>query len=374
MRIAVIGGKLQGLEALYLAKKAGFTTVLIDKNPDAIAAGLCDNFVHFRFSLAQPIPLEYPTVDIILPAIEDIEVLECLKIWSDTAGIPLAFGQEAYSISQSKLRSDQLFHQLHLPAPRYWPDCEFPVVVKPDGESGSRGVEVFHDSDSLKRYLAANGDKHTLVIQEYLSGPSFSIEVIGTPGHYRSLQVTELHMDEAHDCKRVTAPANLSRRQKENFAEMALTLAQATELQGIMDLEVILHDTTLYLLEIDARLPSQTPMAVFWSTGINMVELLAVEFSGQESPRYAPLAERHVSIEHILVHGGSLAVLGEHIMSTDGAPSVQHNFFGATEALTTYSPGKSTWVATLIFVGDSVREIEVSRNRCHTAILNRQSS
>lgn len=374
MRIAVIGGRLQGVEALYLARKAGFTTVLIDKDPEAVAVHLCDSFVPFRFSRAQPAPAVYPAPDLILPAIEDMEVLQCLKIWSDTAGIPLAFGFEAYDISRSKLHSDRLFQQLHLPAPRYWPACQFPVVVKPDGASGSRGVEVFNDADALESYLAAKGEKRNLVIQEYISGPSFSLEVVGTPGHYRSLQITELHMDEIHDCKRVTAPAGLSPQLQKDFAEMARGLARATGLRGIMDLEVILHDNKLKLLEIDARLPSQTPMAVFWSTGINMVELLAAAFTERELPGQAPSPERHVSIEHILVRGSSLAVCGEHIMGGDGPVTLQRNFFGATEALTTYSPGRSTWVATLIFIGDSAKEIEELRNSCHTAIVNLQAS
>ncbi len=45
MLIAIIGGKLQGLEALYLARKAGYKTLLIDKNPDATATRLCNQFL-----------------------------------------------------------------------------------------------------------------------------------------------------------------------------------------------------------------------------------------------------------------------------------------------------------------------------------------
>ena len=32
MKIAIIGGKLQGTEAVYLAKKAGFEIILIDRD------------------------------------------------------------------------------------------------------------------------------------------------------------------------------------------------------------------------------------------------------------------------------------------------------------------------------------------------------
>ena len=50
MRVAVVGGKLQGVEVVYLAKKAGWQTLLIDKNPDVPATGLCDQFLQFEFT------------------------------------------------------------------------------------------------------------------------------------------------------------------------------------------------------------------------------------------------------------------------------------------------------------------------------------
>ncbi len=40
MRLAIVGGKLQGTEAAYLAGEAGYEVVLIDRRPDRPAAGL----------------------------------------------------------------------------------------------------------------------------------------------------------------------------------------------------------------------------------------------------------------------------------------------------------------------------------------------
>ena len=44
-RVLVLGGKLQGLEAAYLMKKAGWHVTVMDKNPAAAAAGLADRFL-----------------------------------------------------------------------------------------------------------------------------------------------------------------------------------------------------------------------------------------------------------------------------------------------------------------------------------------
>ena len=40
MRLAVVGGKLQGTEAAYLAGEAGYEVVLIDRRAERPAAGL----------------------------------------------------------------------------------------------------------------------------------------------------------------------------------------------------------------------------------------------------------------------------------------------------------------------------------------------
>ncbi len=136
-----------------------------------------------------------------------------------------------------------------------------------------------------------------MIIQEFLEGPSYSIEVIGRPGKYQTFQVTDLGMDEAYDCKNVTAPMQLPGHQVTRFEEMAIAVAEEIELHGIMDLEAILHQNELKLLEIDARLPSQIPMTVYWSTGINMVEVLAnliIHNSLNPSPKY----EQPVLAEH----------------------------------------------------------------------------
>ena len=373
MLIAVIGGKLQGVEAVYLAQKAGFKTLVIDKNCNAPATGLCDRFLEYEFSLEHPVPQDCPRVDIILPAIEDTGVLTAVKTWARIKNIPLAFDPDAYRLSSSKLKSDALFRKMNLPAPRYWPDCGFPVVVKPDQASGSQGVEVFNDSKEFLSRFPNKQKQGNRVIQEYLEGPSYSIEVVGRPGNYQTLQVTDLDMDKSYDCKRVTAPTKLPSHQIRRFEAMALAIAEDIHLRGIMDVEVVLNNNELKLFEIDARFPSQTPMTVFWSTGINMVQMLGHLCLNKNIPDSGQNRERFVIVEHIRVSGTNLDVLGEHIMAIDGPLTLQFNFFGAKEAITSYLPGKTQWVATLIFSGNTHEAVTAKRQNCHEQILENAS-
>lgn len=171
------------------------------------------------------------------------------------------------------------------------------------------------------------------------------------------LQTTEIEMDSRYDCKRVLAPAKLSQAADKQFRETAMTIAETLNLTGIMDVEVMLHDGTLKVLEVDARLPSQTPTVVNKSTGINMLTLLYGVFARCVIPVIPDIGhERGVVYEHIKVSQGVLEVSGEHIMANAGPLRYYEKFFGADEVLTNFLPGHSSWVATLIITGDTREE------------------
>jgi pyrrolysine biosynthesis protein PylC len=212
-----------------------------------------------------------------------------------------------------------------------------------------------------------------MVIQQYLEGPSYSIEVVGRPGNYQALQVTDLSMDKIYDCKRVTAPTLLPVHETGRFKEMALAIADGIHLTGIMDVEVILNNNELKLLEIDARLPSQTPITVYGSTGINLVEMLGNLFLNKISTAPEQKQERFVIVEHIRVSGSDLEVMGEHIMAHDGPLTLQPHFLGADEAITSFAPGKKQWVATLIFIGKTHEDVTARRQNCYEQIVEEQS-
>jgi pyrrolysine biosynthesis protein PylC len=123
-----------------------------------------------------------------------------------------------------------------------------------------------------------------------------------------------------------------------------------------MDLEVVHHEGHLKILEIDARLPSQTPAVVERSTGINMLELLGDVFLRFRLPGVSmPKAQRGVVYEHIRVSNDRLEVSGEHIMAEAGPLHVEEGFFGGDLALTDFFSPARPWVATLI-VSDATRE------------------
>ncbi|MCG6881636.1 MAG: 3-methylornithine--L-lysine ligase PylC [Deltaproteobacteria bacterium] len=368
MLAAVVGGNLQGIEAVYLSQKAGVDVRLIDKNRSAPASGLCDQFIQFEVTSENHPGSIFEGVDLVIPALENMDALMALEHWTSVLEIPFAFDPAAYGISSSKSKSNRLFEEQHVPIPRPWPYCGFPVLAKPDTGSGSHGVKVFHEHTALEVYKKTALE--SIVLQEFVQGPFYSIEVLGAPGQYASLQVTDLHMDQHHDCKRVLAPTDLPDSLVSEFKRTACTLAHALALNGLMDVEAILHENELKVLEIDARLPSQTPTAVYWSTGLNMIQLLGDLFlNGIYNTPTESINKNGVIYEHICVRPHILEVAGERVMSGATSLGIHTDFFGADEAISNYKPDREQWVATLIFRDSDRKSVQKKRDHTITDIM-----
>lgn len=372
MLAAIIGGRLQGVEAACLARQAGWRTLLVDRDRGVPAERLADRFLQLDAAGGGALDDALGDVDLVVPALENQPVLDGLVEWGRRRGVPVAFDPSAYAVSHSKLTSNRLLAALGIPLPDPWPGCGFPVVAKPDCASGSRGVKLLKRVDDLAAAFPGGVPAAGWVLQQHLDGPIYSLEVIGRPGCHVPLQVTELFMDAAHDCKAVAAPSGLTAAQVREIEALGLAVARALRLNGLMDIEMIRHGGGFKVLEIDARIPSQTPLTVHASTGCNMIAMLGDLFLAPHSVVRRPtLPARGAILEHIRVTPDAIYREGEHVMGGCGPLIRVPGFFGADDALTSFQPGAAQWAATLIVRARSRRRAEQRRD-CVLAAIQRE--
>ena len=367
-----MGGRLQGTEAAYLGLKAGYDVVLVDRRNGVPASGLAtENHVFDICRDEERTRRLLMGSDAVLPACEDLDTLVWLSRKAVAWGVPLLFDLPAYSVSSSKIRSNRLFDQLGVDRPAPWPGCAFPLIIKPSGASGSEGVGLVHDEGELsaaRAELERRGCE--AVIEEFAPGPSLSLEVIAWRGLVQPLLCTELEFDRAFDCKRVLAPIGGpdADRLLARFDEIADRLALGVGLDGLMDIEVMVHDGVPKVLEIDARLPSQTPTVVLHSSGLNLVSLLAQTVLRDAIPEVDRTPYQGCCYQHVRVARGAAEVLGEHMMGAARPLRLIPGLFGADEVITDMPErcgDSDAWVATVITVAPSVSE---ARNKAHRAL------
>jgi len=353
MRLCVVGGRLQGTEAAYLAREAGYEVVLVDRMPGVPASGLADEFHLFDVTADEARTRRLlSSCDAVLPACEDLGTLQWLDEHLADWGVPFVFHLPSYAVSSSKLRSDRLFAEIDVPRPLPWPDCGYPVVVKPSGSSGSEGITVAGcaaDLRSARMALEAAG--HEVAVQQFVEGPSLSLEVIALGGDIEVLVPTTLEFDAGYDCMRVVALAEADPRTIAALEDAGRRIAERMGLQGLMDVEVMVQGLVPKVIEIDARLPSQTPTAVYHACDLNIVSLMVEACIGGRLPTVDRAPRRAAAYQHVRVSAGGLEVVGEHALATAGPLRLVEGFYGAHVALTDGPARGEDWVATIVTRG-----------------------
>lgn len=181
----------------------------------------------------------------------------------------------------------------------------YPCVIKPSGRMFSSGVVRVEDEAELRAALAAYGPDETILVEELVTGPEFSVEALVHRGELLWSGVTAKITNE--DSSRYfteighTSPARLPL-----FESDALIAANAAILKalrfdsGITHAEFRLRDGQPVLMEVAARLPGDA-ITMMWhlATG-RPLEPAIVDLALGVKPEYPVPTRRAVQrfVEH----------------------------------------------------------------------------
>ena len=345
--ICLIGGKLQGFEVTYLAHKAGMKVVLVDKNSKALIRNVVDENECFDITKEPNRLIEISReVSAIIPTNENLETILFLKEIVSELECPVLFDFDAYNISMDKNRSKEYFKSINVPTPFDKPPHP-PYFVKPPCMSSSIGARIVETDEEM----AQVGPE--MLIEEYVTGPVISLEVVGNGHEYAVGQQTQVHIDDVYDCHKVT-PMDTD----EEFRDISYKLASNLKLKGIMDVEAIASPSGIRVIEIDARFPSQTPTVVYHSSGINLLTWLMDAFC-KEVPEENPQTLQNCIYEHLMIDGDQLVQTGEHLFSE--GEDYFHLF--EDEGIEIFKSTGNYTIYTLICTAKSIDQIEEKRNK-----------
>ncbi|MDQ0416652.1 argininosuccinate lyase [Croceifilum oryzae] len=152
----------------------------------------------------------------------------------------------------------------------------YPFVVKPLKGSGSQGVRFIRDADQLALY-ANETDQNEFIIQEYMDGEEFSVEVLSLNGDHHVMGITKKHLGEepyfveiGHDF-----PASLNGDESERICCIVReALDEVGYMTGASHVEIRMKQQTVKIIEINPRLAGgMIPVLMNKCTNINMIQL-----------------------------------------------------------------------------------------------------
>lgn len=161
-------------------------------------------------------------------------------------------------------------------------EFSFPIITKPTDNSGSRGVMLVNNENELREalnYSSIYGRSGCVIVEEYMVGPEFSVEILVIDKKPYVLQVTDKITTEAPHFVEIghSQPSKYPNTSIELIKDLAGRAALAVGIEnGPAHAEIILTENGPKMVEIGARMGGGciTTHLVPLSTGINMTELV----------------------------------------------------------------------------------------------------
>lgn len=377
MKIAIIGGKIKGVEVAVLARLAGINTVLIDKDNLTPASGLCDESLTFDVIKKESALLSVlKNVDMVVPALTEREALNAIEELCREINIQVAFDFITFDITNNKIQMDVLLKEEKYPHLKYYPDAKPPFVLKPAEGSRRKSIKKVNTVEEVEFLMSRKDFPESWIAQEFVPGPIYSIEVIGKEGDYKAYEVTKLDLDSDLDCNMSSCPSHLDQKNKDDFTKYALALANKVQLTGIMHAEAVLDNDSIKIVEINSIFPTHSPITIFYSTGVNiLVELLDVYLDDKNKGTLSqtvnkPFDEiKHVVRKNFQFANKTPTFSGEYEMDDAGPLKLRMDFFDAYYAITDYIDDDHEWQAAFINISDSEDELLKKRINAREVLL-----
>ncbi len=238
----------------------------------------------------------------------------------------------------------------------------YPVMVRPSYVLGGRGMEVVHDDEMMKIYMAAavgvTPDRPILIDRFLNHATECEADAISdgehcfVPAVMEHIELAGIH---SGDSACILPSKNLTPGQIETIKDYTRKIAVEMNVCGLMNMQYAIEGDTVYVLEANPRASRTVPL-VSKVCDINMVKIATDIITSKLTGRPSPVPELH---DRVINHYGVKEavfpfnmfpevdpVLGPEMRSTGEvlgiSPSFGEAYYKAQEATQTRLPSEGT--------------------------------
>lgn len=165
-------------------------------------------------------------------------------------------------------------------------NMNFPVVIKDTLGLSSFGMDVCKTFQEAKHVLLSKKNNGDRVIEEFISGLSFGLEIYGHNGNYlfSPLFINSLNQFGLTSPKQNVklGPVTNEKFHIKSLHEMLYSLSKKLNFSGIAQIDLVFSGGKWYIIEINSRLSGMT-QTVASSLGISLYELVFYATVGFDS-------------------------------------------------------------------------------------------
>jgi carbamoyl-phosphate synthase large subunit len=346
------------VHAAWALKAAGRSPVVINNNPETVSTDfdISDTLVFeppgaeeveatYRATNARGVMLAFGGQTAINLAAE-LSRRGVPIIGSDRQSLDMAENREQFEAALARLnvarpqgKAARSFRQARAIAR----ELGFPVLVRPSFVLGGRAMEIVHNEAQLAAYAESAPPilpDAPLLVDKYLRGLELEVDAafdgddILIPGVFEHIERAGIHSGDSISVYPVQSiDANTERR----IAEVTRAIAAELRIRGLINLQFVLHDSTLYIIEANPR-ASRTVPIIQKATGVNLVaaatriglgeKLRDMEYGTGLLP-HVPYVVVKVPVFSFSKMRGVETMLGPEMKSTGEVLGIDESFGGA---------------------------------------------
>ena len=340
-KVLIIGASILQLPAIRKAKELGYYVGVADYNPKAIGIPEADEYYNVStidIDGVVKVAQEFRP-DGIMTLATDMPMRAVARA-CEVCGLPgISFDTAIKATDKGEMI--KAFEAAGVEHPWYFivpsaadlgtiiDSITYPCIMKPTDNAGSRGVVLCHSREELENeyeYSHHESRGGAVIVEEYLQGPEFSIEVMVVDGEPHVLQITDkLTTGAPHFVE--MGHSQPTRQCEENRAKIRDLACRAVKAVGIhvgpAHVEMILTKDGPKMVELGARMGGDciTTHLVPLSTGIDMVGC-TIKLACGEKIDIEPKFNKGSAIRYFDAHNGTIKAI-EGIDEAKRIPGVQ---------------------------------------------------
>ncbi|MBD8067554.1 carbamoyl phosphate synthase large subunit [Bacillus sp. PS06] len=288
----------QGIEFDYSSvhgilalQEEGYETILINNNPETVSTD---------FEIADRLYFEPLTLEDVLNVIEAENVSKVLVQYGGQTAINLAKDLEQAGLTLLGITDDVIdqledrdrFYKLledievpHLPGKiamnqkqliSMANELGFPILIRPSYVIGGKGMVVIATDFDLLSFIESQTEiGFPILIDAYAPGMEVEVDLIADgesiliPTIVEHIEKAGVHSGDSHA---ILPAVSLTDNDKQLIEKYAQSIVKKLEFVGLMNIQFVLHEGTIYVLEVNPR-ASRTVPVVSKVTGVPMVQL-----------------------------------------------------------------------------------------------------
>ncbi|MER2174486.1 MAG: carbamoyl-phosphate synthase large subunit [Carnobacterium sp.] len=282
-------------------QQAGYEAIIMNSNPETVSTDFSisdklyfepltlEDVMHV-IRLEQPIgvivqfggqtainlaePLTNMGITLLGTSVEDLDRAENRNLFEQALNelqVPQPLGDTATTESEAVVIADRI---------------GYPVLVRPSYVLGGRGMQIVDTQPDLENYMrnaVKASPEHPVLIDRYLVGKEVEVdaicdgETVLIPGIMEHIERSGVH---SGDSMAVYPPQSLSKEIQDTIVDYTTRLALGLNCIGMMNVQFVLHDNTVYVIEVNPR-ASRTVPFLSKVTGIPMAQVATKAILGQ---------------------------------------------------------------------------------------------